>query len=301
MRQAEDITGRRYGKLVAIKRAEKIHGRTAWECKCDCGNMHIVTTKQLKAGKCKSCGCLKREKKRGMADITGLKVGRLTALFPTEERAVNGSIYTDLSYDLSGMLFNNDITKSDEPENPDTPTTEDNAFKLTKTNVDGDQDQEFKFTVDLTAPDLAGVDKTKTITVKVYDANGKVVADKGTTFTYGGTNTISLKGGETAVFGQMYNSTKIKVTEEGTPSYLPSYAGTYGDSTKKTVSAGASLDVTGITEAKTDHVDYTNTYQSITPTGIIMNNLPFFMMIMLGAVAVVAAFVFQARRRVTRK
>lgn len=40
---AEDLTGRRFGKLVAVKKMESKNGRTRWECRCDCGNMHIST------------------------------------------------------------------------------------------------------------------------------------------------------------------------------------------------------------------------------------------------------------------
>lgn len=53
---AEDLTGRRFGKLVAVKKLESKNGRTRWECRCDCGNMHISTAHSLKAGKCTSCG-----------------------------------------------------------------------------------------------------------------------------------------------------------------------------------------------------------------------------------------------------
>lgn len=90
---AENLTGRRFGKLVVLKRAENRRGRTAWECQCDCGNKHIATAKELKDGKCKSCGCLRYEKYRSMKDIRGKKVGKLTVLFPTEKRDAKGSVY----------------------------------------------------------------------------------------------------------------------------------------------------------------------------------------------------------------
>lgn len=204
-----------------------------------------------------------------------------------------------LNYKLSGMLFNNDITKSDQPEHPDTPTVDDSAFKITKTNAGGDPNQEFEFEVELTAPELAGVKTTEGITVRVYNESGEEVTGKANTFMYGQVNTIKLKGGETAVFGQMYNSTKVVVTEKGTPSYVPSYTSTYGTSDGQVVNAGDKLSVDGVTQSKTDYVHYTNNYQSITPTGVIMNNLPFFMMILIGAVAIAAGFVFQARKKVT--
>lgn len=90
---AEDIAGMRFGKLVAVKKIQNKNGRTAWECKCDCGNTHIANTRELKQGRCKSCGCLRHEQYRGMADIKGQRFGRLTVLAPTEKRDTKGSIY----------------------------------------------------------------------------------------------------------------------------------------------------------------------------------------------------------------
>jgi len=72
-----DITGQRFGKLVATKRVNKInqHG-SYWLCKCDCGNECIVATGDLRSGNTKSCGC------QGgvLKDLTGMKFGRLTVL-----------------------------------------------------------------------------------------------------------------------------------------------------------------------------------------------------------------------------
>ena len=84
---AEDLTGQRFGKLVAVRRIRSQNGRTRWECRCDCGNMHIVTAHALKAGKCTSCGCSRYEKGRGGTDISGQKFGRLTALYHTDKRS----------------------------------------------------------------------------------------------------------------------------------------------------------------------------------------------------------------------
>ena len=57
----KDITGNRYGRLVAIKPISKIPGKYHWECQCDCGNTCIVNGAYLRNGKTKSCGCLKEE------------------------------------------------------------------------------------------------------------------------------------------------------------------------------------------------------------------------------------------------
>lgn len=91
--KAEDIKGQRFGLLVARKRVENRGDRTMWECQCDCGNTYIAATKELKNGNCKSCGCLLRKKQKGMVNIAGQKYGRLTALYPTEDRDKKGSVY----------------------------------------------------------------------------------------------------------------------------------------------------------------------------------------------------------------
>ena len=90
---AEDLTGQRFGKLVAVRRIRSQNGRTRWECRCDCGNIHIVTAHALKAGKCTSCGCSRYEKGRGVTDISGQKFGRLTALYHTDKRSKKGSVF----------------------------------------------------------------------------------------------------------------------------------------------------------------------------------------------------------------
>ena len=57
---ALDISGQRFGKLIAIRRVGTAEYNGAlWECQCDCGNKHIAELSNLKTGKVKSCGCLK--------------------------------------------------------------------------------------------------------------------------------------------------------------------------------------------------------------------------------------------------
>ena len=57
-----DLTGQKFGKLTVIERAENKNGRVAWLCKCDCGNFTTVTSKRLRNGDTKSCGCYHKEK-----------------------------------------------------------------------------------------------------------------------------------------------------------------------------------------------------------------------------------------------
>lgn len=62
-----DITGLRFGRLVAIEHLGKQH----WKCKCDCGNITISNSYLMRNGKAKSCGCLVSEINRDMHYIDG--------------------------------------------------------------------------------------------------------------------------------------------------------------------------------------------------------------------------------------
>lgn len=53
-----DISGQRFGKLVAIEFAYTKNKRTFWKCKCDCGNTVEVDLGSLRSGKTTSCGCI---------------------------------------------------------------------------------------------------------------------------------------------------------------------------------------------------------------------------------------------------
>ena len=52
--------GNRYGRLTVLEYyGVNKDNHTLWRCICDCGNEKITTGKSLRAGLCKSCGCLK--------------------------------------------------------------------------------------------------------------------------------------------------------------------------------------------------------------------------------------------------
>lgn len=77
MDNGENISGQKFGKLTAIKRAGKDkNGRIMWLCKCDCGNLINVSTTDLRAGRRKSCGCLKKERH----NLVGQRFGKLTVI-----------------------------------------------------------------------------------------------------------------------------------------------------------------------------------------------------------------------------
>lgn len=55
---ASDLSGQRFGMLVALERCGNRNGKIAlWKCMCDCGNECIVYASSLKRGLTKSCGC----------------------------------------------------------------------------------------------------------------------------------------------------------------------------------------------------------------------------------------------------
>lgn len=60
--KANDLTGKRFGSLVAIETTERdSQGKRIWTCKCDCGNTKDVVGYALVRGDVISCGCIKRK------------------------------------------------------------------------------------------------------------------------------------------------------------------------------------------------------------------------------------------------
>lgn len=58
-----DITGKRYGKLIAVSlRPERDGGgKPIWLCQCDCGNRTLSSGSNLREGLSTSCGCSRAE------------------------------------------------------------------------------------------------------------------------------------------------------------------------------------------------------------------------------------------------
>lgn len=75
--QHEDLTGKRFGKLVVLGYDHSDKKQRYWKCLCDCGNTSIVPTGSLNCGNSTSCGCGKVPK---IIDLTGKRFGRLVVL-----------------------------------------------------------------------------------------------------------------------------------------------------------------------------------------------------------------------------
>jgi hypothetical protein len=57
-----DISGQRFGRLVAKKYLGAVQGNSRWLCRCDCGASTKVLANSLRRGLTASCGCLRRER-----------------------------------------------------------------------------------------------------------------------------------------------------------------------------------------------------------------------------------------------
>lgn len=58
----QDLTGMKFYRLLVLEQIGKNKwGDILWKCLCDCGNFTLVSTKHLKSGEVKSCGCLHLE------------------------------------------------------------------------------------------------------------------------------------------------------------------------------------------------------------------------------------------------
>lgn len=80
----EDLTGRKFGRLTAIRRVGKNKKRESlWLCQCVCGRQKIIVSTSLKKGGTRSCGCLMKEvaskkaKIKKMALVHGFSGSRL--------------------------------------------------------------------------------------------------------------------------------------------------------------------------------------------------------------------------------
>lgn len=86
-REVLDLTRKRFGRLIVIKRvADYVSPRGThyikWLCKCDCGMLVEINGSSLRYGKSLSCGCYKSERTSSarLIDITGNKYGKLTVI-----------------------------------------------------------------------------------------------------------------------------------------------------------------------------------------------------------------------------
>ena len=112
-RKKRDLTGQRFGKLVAIAPTdEKKNGYIIWRCLCDCGNETTAPSRYLKNLWKTDCGCEEKEKR--YRDLTGQRFGKLVVMnvametLPNgrqqEVRAENGRVMWDCKCDCGNTI-----------------------------------------------------------------------------------------------------------------------------------------------------------------------------------------------------
>lgn len=74
MFQFKDLSGQRFGRLVAVTYL----GKRRWRCGCDCGGTALVQSNNLRSGKQRSCGCLRNDTTRARTLKHGHAAGRKT-------------------------------------------------------------------------------------------------------------------------------------------------------------------------------------------------------------------------------
>ncbi|MDT2909320.1 hypothetical protein [Lactococcus lactis] len=83
-----DLTGQRFGKLIAIEKTNKRSsgGGIIWRCRCDCGNEKNVVSGNLTSRHVRSCGCFQKH------DKIGHRFGKLTVIKKTNKRSSHGAV-----------------------------------------------------------------------------------------------------------------------------------------------------------------------------------------------------------------
>lgn len=91
---AYDLTGKTFGELYVVEKAERQdrNGGVWWRCECSCGESYEVPATLLVTGRRTRCGGKGHAKKYAFMDITGRQFHRLTALEPTDKRDEKGSV-----------------------------------------------------------------------------------------------------------------------------------------------------------------------------------------------------------------
>ena len=73
MNTINDLTGKKFGKLVVIERVDDyvspqgVH-KTRWLCQCECGKQCVARSNYLSNGHTTSCGCAKSERKENLME-----------------------------------------------------------------------------------------------------------------------------------------------------------------------------------------------------------------------------------------
>ena len=229
----------------------------------------------------------------------GLEISNIIVNKKKDDKGTAATGKVDISdSDKNGFNFTNTYVQEagtgTDPTNPDPTYATDGSLNVTKAiNANGgtvDAEKDFDFTATFTFP--KGTDATTLGGVK--DAEGHLI-----TINKNGTCTFKRKANKNMKFTGVPVGTKINVTESATPNYKGSAVSVFNGQSQPKVEAAKynmAFTVTNTLGQKQNKVDVTNTYDYVPTTGIIMNTLPYVLMIALCGAALMAFVAFKRRR-----
>jgi hypothetical protein len=228
------------------------------------------------------------------------------------------------SYDYSQMIFENGYMTTKDVVNPTTGST-----LYVNAAVGGgfaNEETYFPYSVTLTVPAFLEkqtyrgyvVDATNTVVTSAD--NGAVQPDAGDTlgayidFASGSAVTVNLKAGQKLVFidtpaGAAWTATDtLSTTADPFKDYLAGVTYTDNNGSPQTITntdpdtqKGVALTVpasgTLLVNIAGSYAQFTNTRNVTSPTGILLNNLPYIGLILLAVAALVLFVVFKSRKR----
>lgn len=230
----------------------------------------------------------------------GLEISNIIVNKTKDDKGTAATGKVDISNtDKNGFNFTNTYVQEAgtgiDPTNPDPDYTTYGSLdvsKIIKTDAadTADTNKEFEFTANFTFP--TGTDGTT--------LGAKATIGDSTTSITGTSHTFNLKHGQNVKFTGLPVGTKISVTESATPNYKGSAEVVINNGTKEAVAEtkyNEALTVSDKTLGQNKNtVDVTNTYNYVPATGIIMNTLPYVLMIALCGAALMAFVAFKRKR-----
>lgn len=230
---------------------------------------------------------------------SGLEIANIIVNKTKDDKGTSATGKVDISdTDKNGFNFTNTYAQEagtgTDPTNPDPTYKTDGSLNVTKAiNANGgtlDTKKAFDFTATFTFP--KGTDATTLGGVK--DADGKII-----TINEDGTYKFTLTANGNMKFTGVPVGTQISVVESATPNYKGSAESVFNGQKQTPVEASkynTAFNVANTLGQKQNKVDVTNTYDYVPTTGIIMNTLPYVLMIALCGAALMAFVAFKRRR-----
>lgn len=185
-----------------------------------------------------------------------------------------------------------DHPNPDNPDNPDNPGKPNTNLVITKAvaGTQGDKSKQFTFTVTFTAPSVLpnGQSAADVLNaIKPVADGGATITNQGTTTGTTRTITFTAADAQGVTFANLLVGTTYSISESPEAGYTQSFAAV---SNGENVTSQSGV----LVGEKTNTGTMTNTHSDITPTGLIMNNMPF---VMLGVVAVAGVVAYGAAKR----